>query len=329
MLLGSLLFVISATLVLTDAERHKGNVMPSCQSEEDYGWPRFQSLEDLRDEHPKWAKYYRFIYGELPQEYPVCVYDLHYINSSAWIRAGLNGTRTPVKPSKDLKDGDLYYQLSTTTSTDHRDYGIYHSKWSPVPNNTWVEISHAVYPTEVHGSWVWVLPGTGIWYNTGNTIVFPTPSDVSKTHMKAIEFLSKNCSVHLHGNEWPLIESEVFGLCARKKGYDSVQFEPQDGEVPIGTFNLTGLFEMVAVNIDGDKTCGVAEPSNTPLRQGWAASEQCRCKNEPIPDACGLMPQPPSTFTSDEVPRLCAVREHNSSAMCNPRTCHISHCYDY
>lgn len=305
------------------------NFLPACRSDKDYGWPRFDSLEDLRDGHPKWATYYRSVYGELPKDYPVCVYDLHYINRTKWFEAGLNGTHAVLQPSENLTDGDLYYQFSTTGSApETADYGIYHSEWLPVPNNTWIEISHAVYPTEVHGMWVWVLPGTGLWYWTGKTIVFPTPSDMSKIHMEAIEFLSENCSIDVNFSKWPQVESDVFGLCAREKGYDSVQFSPQQGEEPIGTFTLTGLFEMVAVDVDGDKTCGVERPSDTPLRQGWMASEQCRCTNELISDSCGLMPQPPYPLNvSGEEPRLCEIRENNLHAICNPRTCGISHCH--
>ena len=65
-----------------------------------------------------------------------------------------------------------------------------------------------------------------------------------------------------------LQESDIFGLCAREKGIDSIQFEPTQGHTPIGTFGLPGLTEIVLVNIDGDKTCGVEDPRNTPLRCG-------------------------------------------------------------
>ena len=36
-------------------------------------------------------------------------------------------------------------------------------------------MTHAVLPTELAGAWVWRQPGSGVWYNTGRTIVFPTP----------------------------------------------------------------------------------------------------------------------------------------------------------
>ena len=61
-------------------------------------------------------------------------------------------------------------------------------------------------------------------------------------------------------------ESQIFGLCAREKGFDTIQFEPMQGQVPVGTFGFPGLTEMVLVGIDGDKACGVQNPRDTPLR---------------------------------------------------------------
>ena len=123
------------------------------------------------------------------------------------------------------------------------------------------------------------------------------------------------------------MESDVFGLCAREKGYDSVQFEPSQGQVPWGTFTLAGLTEMVAVNIDGDKTCGVEQQESTPLRQGWRASKRCQCVNQPIPKTCGLMPTPPYPFNvTGEMPRLCKVREKSLKATCDPRVCGHYYC---
>lgn len=160
----------------------------------------------------------------------------------------------------------------------------------------------------------------------GNTLVFPTPADPTKIHTDAIAFLRANCSVKISW-EWPQIESDIFGKCAREKGYDSIQLEPQAGQSPMGTFCLTGVTEMVMVNIDGDKTCGVANPAETPLRQGWNADQQCECVNEPVTDSCGLMPQPPYPFNiTGEETRLCRLRVHNLSAYCNALTCGTFHC---
>ena len=76
----------------------------------------------------------------------------------------------------------------------------------------------------------------------------PTPADPSQTHAEAIAWARKGCSVKI-SSDWPLLESQIFGLCVREKGYGSVQFAPQQGQEPLGTFNLTGLTEMVLAGI--------------------------------------------------------------------------------
>ena len=88
------------------------------------------------------------------------------------------------------------------------------------------------------------------------------------------------------------------------------------------TFGLTGMTEMVLVDIDGDKGCGVPKPATTPLRTCWDASERCSCSNDEIAPECGLMPRPPFPYNiMGEKPPLCALRNHNHSASCNPAAC--------
>ena len=60
--------------------------------------------------------------------------------------------------------------------------------------------------------------------------VFPTPANMLEVHQEAIRFLSENCSIEV-SKWWPQLESDVFGACAREKGYDSVQFRPTTGAV--------------------------------------------------------------------------------------------------
>ena len=287
---ASLLLLLLAGAGLTVAASESGGgggFEPRCSSESDYGWPRFHSRVELEAD-AKWTKYFLALYGELPSAYPVCVFDFWNLNAEAYAAAGLLGSRPIIPyPAKPTNDGDLYEAETAPPSL-----GIYHSKWAPVPNNTWVEVAHEVLPTEQNGSWVWVTRGSGLWVNVGRTILFPTPADPSQTHAEAIAWARKGCSVKI-SSDWPLLESQIFGLCVREKGYGSVQFAPQQGQEPLGTFNLTGLTEMVLAGMDGDKGCGVADPELTPLRSGFNASHKCECANTPIPPTCGLMPRPP------------------------------------
>ena len=307
-----ILMLLAAVLVSATASPH--GFEPQCASEEDHGWPRFHSRASLEAE-PAWARYFEKVYGELPSVYPVCVYDLWVLDRAAYQAAGLNNTRVIQNPHNVI-EGDLFVQ--NTLGFDG--LGIHHSQWTAAPNNSWVEVAHGVIPTEVTGAWAWRLRGTGVWFNVGRTIVFPTPADPSQIHRAAIQYLTSGCSKR-PSIFWPLQESDIFGFCAREKGVDSIQFEPQAGQVPTGTFNATGLVEIVMVNLDGDLTCGVQNASETPLRTGWKASSPYRCENKAIPPACGLMPFKPAGMLLPAKPALCEAQHENSSTPCNPLAC--------
>lgn len=173
--------------------------------------------------------------------------------------------------------------------------------------------------------WVWRSRGSGVWANVGNTIVFPTPSDPTKVHADAIAFLSANCSKQ-PSKFWPQLESDIFGFCAREKGYDSVQFEPQEGEVPTGTFSLPGATELVLTNLDGDFNCGTSDgASDTLLRSGWFADNTCVCENQPIDPLCGLMAFPPLPEIMVH-PKLCEAQAENASVACQGTRCSATTC---
>lgn len=192
---------------------------------------------------------------------------------------------------------------------------IYHGSYEPAPSNTWIEISHAQVPTELKGMWCWRLRGSGVWFNTGNTITFP---ENNGTHADAFAFLREGCSVEI-STAWPRIESDVFGSCAREKGYNSVQFEP-DNLTPLGTFGQAGLTELVITDLDGQYRCGTADGSKTSLRSGWMASQHCDCEEHPPSPFCGLVNQ------RDTDPPMCKAKSFLpwlpcSMAICPQTTC--------
>eukprot|EP00449_Zooxanthella_nutricula_P040597 CAMPEP_0198604062 /NCGR_PEP_ID=MMETSP1462-20131121/152716_1 /TAXON_ID=1333877 /ORGANISM="Brandtodinium nutriculum, Strain RCC3387" /LENGTH=364 /DNA_ID=CAMNT_0044335843 /DNA_START=70 /DNA_END=1161 /DNA_ORIENTATION=- len=304
--------------------------------DDDYGWPRFNSNADfdVSDLTGAWATYFKSVYGELPSDsdnfastaggssqkrrstsassssYPICVFGAFSVLLRAnYDAAGLNDTslnpRHMLRPvDANLRDGDLF--------ESRFGYQIYHAKWAPLPDNSWVEVIHTVVPTEVDGMWVWRTPGSGVFANLGRTIVFPTPRDMSKVHREAIEFFSRNCSRPI-SKMWPQLESDVFGFCAREKGYDSVQFKPQDGKVPLGDFGVPGLTEIVLVTLSGaGESCGVSPRAGrqTPLRTGWGASRRCDCVRVHTDARCGLMPRAPFPFNVIGArPPMCGVQD--------------------
>jgi len=297
---------------------------PRCTSTEDFAWPRYETPEELAADSG-WHKYFTMVYGEsMPLEaFPLCVYDMHLLNVTAYFAAGLGGTRPVVTNTSELEEGDMFMSIAP------EGFGIYHEEWTPLPNNSWFELAHMVYPTELDGMWMWRTRGSGVWANVGRTIVFPTPEDPSQTHAEAIAFLSDGCS-KTPSKFWPQLESDVFGFCAREKGYDSVQFEPQDGESPTGTFGLPGATEIVLTNLQGDLNCGALNESETLLRSGWAAASMCACVNEPIDPYCGLMAYPPTGLPDVMVhPKLCEAQKENASVACLGQRCLPTTCSVY
>lgn len=292
----------------------QNNFEAQCASDNDHGWPRFQTMDELLAS--PWRSYFMEVYGELPSEYPVCINDLWCLNPAAYEAAGITG-HEPVSAT-DVQEGDLF--------VGGLGLQIYHEVYEPLLANTWTEIDHMVLPSELKGFWVWRARGSGIWANSGNTIVFPQPADASQTHAEAIAFLRDGCSVSISA-AWPRQESDIFGSCAREKGYDSIQFEPQEGQTPMGSFGSVGLTEMVLVNSDGHNTCGTDDASQTEFQSGWLASRQCDCENTAIPDACGLMPRAPFPISIIGAnPPLCELQHRKFWRNCDPTACLKSTC---
>ena len=239
----------------------------------------------------------------MPTVYPVCTFDLEALDTVAVGTFGLNKTGqlpTPKFPTANLSDGDLFYG-------GQMGYQIFHEAlpWKPVPAHGWVEVTHTTLPTELMSYWAWRQKGSGVWFNVGKTMTFPSPADPQKTHAAAIAFLTANCSAKVSPH-WPQMESDIFGQCAREKGFDSIQFEPTAGSKPWGSFGLAGLVELVLVNLDGDKVCGVAAPSKTLLRGGWLANRTCECENAPMAPHCGITGINCATMPGGScMPRLC------------------------
>jgi len=278
---------------------------------EGYGWPRFASRDEVASDS-NWTAYFMEVYGELPTAFPACVYNLDNLLASSFKSSGLyERYHDRLVPEQSVSEGDLFLDL-------FGNFHIYHGQWTPAPNNSWIEVARVVVPTETGCAWAWNAPGSGVWFNVGRTVVFPTPSDMSEVHAAAIEYLTRGCSATISPG-WPAVENVIFGDCAREKGIDSIQFEPQQGQSPTGTFNITGVTELVMVNVVGNFSCGAADASASPLRAGWAASGACTCVNEPMDPSCGLMPECPPTMPLGCTPPMCEAAAQGKP--CNPGAC--------
>ena len=285
-----LLLLMTTAVAATDASAPPG-FDPQCTSADDHGWPRFDDFAALEADQP-WADYFKYIYGELPSVYPVCTFDLHAIDAMAVASFQLNKTGqlpTPKLPSDELKDGDLF-------QGGQMGYQIFHTTWKPVPANGWVEVTHTILPSELMSYWAWRQKGSGVWFNVGETMVFPTPADPSKTHAAAIEFLVANCSVQIspHGQQWSRTSSA--NAHARRASTAS-------------NLSLRPVPNRGAVRSPRAHRARARQPRwGQGLRRGSAfedgvarrlfANRTCECEDKPIAPHCGMILPPSSSCTS-------------------------------
>lgn len=264
-----------------------------CQSESDYGWPRFSSQTEL--EASPWGAYLREMYGALPQQYPFCTFDLWYINKYAKSFPALGITPDPSKASHgnkinhtfhrgDYDDGDFY-------DTDFGNW-IYHSDVAVVPNNTWIEVQHALFKTETKAMWFTRSRGSNIWYNVGRSISFisddghnaaydyfaargckyPVPPDPPKGPLncsdpKQVEY----CLELAAGRE------NAMAACAAAEGWESIQFASVPGPI-INTFGHVGWIELLSTSLRGNYSCGTPRGGmSAGFRYGWDAADPCDC----------------------------------------------------
>jgi len=121
----SSLAACALALLASAAAACPGGFEARCRSADDHGWPRFASRAALQAD-AKWSKYFTGVYGELPAAYPVCVFDLWFLDVKAYFAAGLEiGGGHPIIPfpGKPKHDGDLFYAKLSPVQL-----GIYHSQ---------------------------------------------------------------------------------------------------------------------------------------------------------------------------------------------------------
>ena len=173
-----------------------------------------------------------------------------------------SGIHLPFRECRNgMREGSLYRERVWLDSDDYR--FSYSSKRDPLPDRTWVEVTHCPLDQERgFGSyWMYWSPGSGNWVNTGRTLSF-------ERHEDAL--------VHF-GIEMPSSREEnyrgtlsLLPSLARREGLDTVQFLLWD-DMSCGNLAI----EIVNVWHRGNETCG---PES---RAGWEASLPCNCSYDP------------------------------------------------
>lgn len=232
-------------------------------------WPLFKTSADLQAS--PWAAYLKTVYGELPQEnaFPICMGDFWSFYQRELKDAGVTLPSSQNGCPAEAKTQSFF----VSTPREHAEppyfaVTVYHfGPFQPLKAHTWVEVFHRARTVssgfERHGAWFGYSPGSGIWTNTGKTIVF-------NTHDEAF---------HHFGAKW---ENDL-AQKAKTRGWDTIQFLKGDGVSTDACCEKLSLgpcchsLEFVATKLTGIYGC-TDTAGGQALRAGWQASRPCHCQ---------------------------------------------------
>jgi len=221
-----------------------------------------------------WSTYFKLVYGAIPSSgYPHSPEDLWMFYSDLISQAGVRDYPESVgNCPKDGRDAGQVY----TTNNAYTPSGTFWA-WHPYPytairSNVWAEVMHEKDPfgDETAGAWFMWSPGSGIYFNTGETVSFATHSD-AYNHFG------------VSGPNW----NQDMSNKAAAAGYDSVQFTAHVDHTnyPCDTYN-TGIsdlnymgLEIVGARLVGTYACASSSGAPSSIRSGWEGVNPCTCDN--------------------------------------------------
>jgi hypothetical protein len=228
-------------------------------------------------------------WGDLPTSFPVNTGDLWKLYDRLLDNAGVTDYPQSVGQCPTGNIEGQHYNMNSRYQQPQVSW-IWHSyPYQAIAANTWVEVSHQADPfgDETSGAWFMYAPGSGVYFNTGNTIVF-------EDHWAAYRAFGANDNAGMSWN-------------AASQGYDSLQFTawvdhvnyPCDDSQSNSGLKYMNL-EIVAAKLAGTHACGSGDswPSQA-FRSGWQASKECYCDSRQQylncngdPDSPGPNPAP-------------------------------------
>lgn len=166
---------------------------------------------------------------------------------------------------------------------------IYHGpKYSALPGNTWVEVTHAEALTasgEGHGMWFFYTEGSGTWFHTGETRAFQDHGESGKAL----------CGHMIMGFDDAI-------KCGQDAGLNSIQYIARHDvqwKCSVGGaargIEIVGTIGFNGDKLTGKKTCG-NDSGKGVLKAGWEASQDCECDNSLKMANCAISPGFPPNF---------------------------------
>lgn len=232
-------------------------------------FPLFGSPADLEQtKHSKWAKYLKALYGSAilkPEVYPIDVSKLWVLSKKHLSDAGLE-----LQAMKCPKD-----EYDVFTDWDWNAKGTLHIYHPPpfqgLSSHSLVEVSHCApynnasqYTIERPAYWLYYAPGSGVFYNVGNTKVFSDHADAVAELLPGSYCGDTEC-----------VDSFIDLYHAAAKKYDSIQFIAHRDQQCGGQG-----FEIVDLKASGDDVCSL------PVSGGFGHCA-CTCKGM-APNVTGL-----------------------------------------
>ena len=248
-------------------------------------FPVFKSKDEL--ETTPWFDYLTHIYGDIPDSsFPLDLnqFDLFYTNLFNLYNIQL--TDKCIQGSDcftvcPTQTGQLYGNMSNVLDMQHTLW-IYHKPpYKQIPKHTMIEVTHVTdaFPgqskLETVGSWMYKATGSGIYFNTGNTISFQDHSEAARYFLN----IEISCPIR---EECPSFFQSLFTK-AKEKGYDSIQFL---GHTDMRCGNTA--IELVDLHGDGDYACGNKTKYN--VYSGWKGVNPCDCDNHKVSMNCKVGP---------------------------------------
>jgi len=227
------------------------------------------------------------VYGEIPTTgYPICIDNFQFLYKPLLSQAGVKLPQT-AQEICPVKSGTFF--------VDPRWFGMDFALWIHAPNlehprgkdqglpgNTWVEVLHNAFGMDGDATWLYYKPGSGIWMNTGRTMVW-------KDHNHGSDWLigKGKCKgqgpgdARRRGNTacWECVpQFPAMYAAAVQKGLDTFQFtdhpDMQCGKKDEG--NRLIALEIVDVRGPGTASCGGPGGVGR-FRGGWLAKAPCNC----------------------------------------------------
>jgi len=240
--------------------------------------PTFKTYNDFKKS--KWFSYIQTVYGSVPDknEFPL---DLNYFSvlyQNALDKAQINIKKYISPPNTcPNKQNQLFTNMSNDWDPPYTVYLAKIPPYTPIENNKWIEVTHygskrqEQDPKTIVGSWMYITPGSGIFFYTGNTISFPDHPDAVKY------FLNEDCISNAKPDQTECIDQFVrLFTTAKNKGYDSVQFIAHGDQ-------RCGLMSREIIDVKGNSnfSCGYPDTSTLPYKTGWNHNKDCHCTQDP------------------------------------------------